>query len=270
MFFPLILLTMTMNKGFCFYKLFLLILCLSLFGKVGYSFSFSPESLNYRVMYKWGLVNKQAGHATLSLTTDGNIYNTRLVAASESWADHFFKVRDTLIGVVEQKDFRPLLYNKLTHEGGDRGNDLVEYSYSGTKVTGKCYRRKWNKKGEKTVDQTRTLTATGLTLDMLSAFYFMRSRPYTEWKPGHTQSVNLFSGKRKEILTITFIGIDTIEVDKRSYRTYHISFTFTDPSKPKNQTSDPMEAWIGADNKRIPIKLEGKLKVGKVQCFYMP
>ena len=30
-----------------------------------------------------------------------------------------------------------------------------------------------------------------------------------------------------------------------------------------------MEAWISTAPDRIPLKLEGKLPVGKVQCFYM-
>ena len=29
-----------------------------------------------------------------------------------------------------------------------------------------------------------------------------------------------------------------------------------------------MDAWISADARRIPIKLEGKLPVGKVHCLY--
>ncbi|MCH5219626.1 MAG: DUF3108 domain-containing protein [Muribaculaceae bacterium] len=235
---------------------------------VGRAEAFENESLNYRVMYKWGLVNKQAGHATLSLRTDGIHYDTRLVAASESWADAFFKVRDTLIGVVEVKDFRPLIYKKLSHEGGDHKHDVVTYSYDGNNVIGEATRKKWDKNRNLKLNEKRTLTAAGLTVDMLSAFYYMRNRPYNEWENGHTLHINIFSGKRKEILTITYLGQETITVDKKTYRTYHITFTFTDPEKPGKQTSDPMDAWISADVQRIPIKLEGKLKVGKVQCFY--
>lgn len=29
-----------------------------------------------------------------------------------------------------------------------------------------------------------------------------------------------------------------------------------------------MDAWIGTGSQRIPLKMEGKLPVGKVQCFY--
>ncbi len=107
------------------------------------AFEFKNESLNYRVMYKWGLVNKQAGRVTLSLKVNGKNYDTRLTAQSESWADHFFKVRDTLEGVVQRSDFRPVIYTKKSHEGGEHKHDVVKYAYSGNTVTGTCTRKKW-------------------------------------------------------------------------------------------------------------------------------
>ena len=235
---------------------------------VTHAFEFKDESLNYRIMYKWGIVNKQAGHATLSLRTSGNHYNLMLTAASEPWADKFYRVRDTLSGVVEAATFRPQVYRKMSHEGGDHKHDVVTYTFSGNTVVGTCTRKKWDKNYTLKVDEKRTLTAEGMTVDMLSSFYYMRNRPYQSWQAGHTIRVNLFSGKRKELLTIRYLGIETVKIDRKEYRAYHISFTFTDPQKPKNQTSDPMEAWISADDARIPVKLEGKLKVGKVQCFF--
>lgn len=230
----------------------------------------ASESLNYKVMYKWGVVHKQAGHATLARKSNGNIVETSLVAASEKWADRFFKVRDTLIGRVERNGFRPVLYEKRSHEGGERKYDVVRYEYSGNSVVGNCTRRKWDKKGKQTTNETHRLQASGYTIDMLSSFYYMRDLPYEKWKAGHSESVNLFSGKRKERLTIKYLGKATVKVDKKEYECYHISFSFVDPDKPNTKSSDDMEAWISTAPDRIPIKLEGKLKVGKVHCLYVP
>lgn len=235
---------------------------------VAHAFNFKDESLNYKVMYKWGLVNKQAGHATLSLRRSGKEYITTLTAASEKWADKFYKVRDTLSGRIERDGFKPVIYQKISNEGGERKHDIVRYSYKGTTVTGTCTRQTWDKKGVRKINEQRTLTATGTTIDMLSSFYYMRACPYESWKAGHTQSVNLFSGKRKEILTIRYLGTVKIKVEGKDYNCYHISFNFTDPDKPGKETSDAMEAWISADSRRIPIKLEGKLPVGSVHCIY--
>lgn len=258
-----------MKSKFTEISALVIVVCLTIINALTLSAAdFSNERLHYRVMYKWGLINKQAGHATLSLKNNGSHYEMMLTAASEPWADTFYKVRDTLVGTVEVQDFRPLVYKKMSHEGGDHKHDVVTYTYSGTTVVGTCTRKKWDKNYRLKVDEKRTLKAEGITIDMLSSFYYMRNRPYATWKPGHKVSVNLFSGKRKEILTITYLGEETVDIDKKHYKSYHISFTFTDPAKPGEKTDDPMEAWISADNLRIPLKLEGKLAVGKVQCFF--
>ena len=42
--------------------------------------TFNDETVHYKVMYKWGLINKQAGTASLSIKTVGENYNTQLIA----------------------------------------------------------------------------------------------------------------------------------------------------------------------------------------------
>ena len=61
-------------------------------------------------------------------------------------------------------------------------------------------------------------------------------------------------------------GIEEAKSDNKTYQCYHITFIFTSDGGKK--TSDDMDAWISADTKRIPIRLEGKLPVGKIHCVY--
>lgn len=230
-----------------------------------FAFDFADETLNYKIKYKWGLINKQAGRACLTLVNSGDKYITRLTASSEPWADHFYQVRDTLNGIIERDGFRSTFYEKIAHEGGEDKHDIVRFSYDSTKVTGHCSRRVV-KKGEVRVDQNITLEAEGKTVDMLNAYYYMRALPYDEWQPGHVETVNIFSGKRKELLSIKYHGIEEAKAEKGSHRCHHITFIFTSDGRKK--TSDDMDAWISADSRRIPIRLEGKLPVGKVHCVY--
>lgn len=226
---------------------------------------FADESLSYKVKYKWGLIQKQAGHATLTLSTRGNEYIAQLTAASERWADRFFMVRDTLNGVMERGTLRPKFYEKIAHEGKDDKHDTVKFIYDGNIVKGICTRKVF-RDGQERVNTSLVLTAEGTTVDMITAYYYMRAIPYETWTQGQEKSINIFSGKRKELLTIRYHGIEEIKGDKSKYSCYHITFIFTSDGGKK--TSDDMDAWISADARRIPIKLEGKLPVGKVQCFY--
>ncbi len=230
------------------------------------AYTFSDETLSYKVMYKWGLVNKQAGTARLTLKSSGANYNAKLTARSDAWADKFYKVRDTLNGVVKKEGFKPLRYEKIAHEGGEYKRDIVQYKYTNAKVIGECTRKKWDEDNNLKVNEERTLESYGTTVDMLTSFYYMRTLPFESWKSGHVVTLNIYSGKRKELLTIKYMGIETIKYDSKSYKCYRISFTFTSDGKTK--TSDDMDAWITTDTRRIPVKLEGQLKVGKVRCFY--
>ena len=57
---------------------------------------FADENLHYVITYKWGLIHKDAGDATLSLRNNGKDYNIMLAARTKPWADRFYQVRDTL------------------------------------------------------------------------------------------------------------------------------------------------------------------------------
>ena len=227
--------------------------------------TFANESVSYKVKYKWGLINKHAGDVTITLRNDGSRSHARLTAASQPWADKFFKLRDTMNGVFASGTLRPEFYEKIANEGSERKHDVVRFSYSGNTVTGKCTRKVW-KKGRQTVDEARTLTAQGTTVDMLTSYYYMRTLPYEKWKPGHKEEINIYSGKRKELLTIVYHGEADVETENESFHCYHITFTFT--SDDKKKTSDDMDAWISTDSRRIPVRLEGTLPVGKVHCLY--
>lgn len=151
--------------------------------------------------------------------------------------------------------------------GGEYKRDLITYTRNGRHVKANCHR--WKKKDKKKplTESAIELEADGLTLDMLSSFYYMRSLDYASMKPGDKKTLNVFSGKRKELLTITYHGMEDVTIDKTVYPAYKISFSFTGEGGKK--TSDDMEAWISTAAGKIPLKLEGKLPVGKVQCFYV-
>lgn len=228
------------------------------------SHTFESETLKYKVMYKWGLINKKAGTATITLNNQGDHYRSQLTARSEPWADKFFMVRDTLNGEFSTNGFRPNFYEKIAHEGNEHKHDIVRFSYSGSKVIGTCSRRVV-KKGKETVNKNLTLESTDITVDMLSSFYYMRALPFDKWQKGHGHSITIFSGKRKETLTLKYQGVETVKVEDKQYECYHITFIFTGDGGKK--TSDDMDAWITTDSQRLAVQLEGKLPVGKVRCI---
>lgn len=224
------------------------------------------ETLRYNIMYKWGLINKKAGTVTLTTTPRGDTFNALLTGATAKWADRFFMVRDTLKGTIAQGTFLPSYYEKISNEGGDFEHNILRYTRAGNTTTADVDVTRRRKKDTETRHETKQLTATGVTIDMLASYYYMRQIDYASMQPGETVKVNVFSGKQKELLTIHYDGLKDVEVDGTRHRCYHITFTFT--SRGGKKSSDNMDAWISTDGRRIPLLLEGKLPVGKVRAVY--
>lgn len=72
-------------------------------------------------------------------------------------------------------------------------------------------------------------------------------------------------GSKKELLTITYMGRQTVQLNGENLPAFYINFNFTRHGK---VSSAPIEGWISADDRRIPLKVEGQLPVGKVRALY--
>lgn len=225
-----------------------------------------PEVLSYRVLYKWGLVQKHAGNCTISLTRQGNNYEATATARSASWADKFYHLRDTLRSTMSVADLAPSRYERLAHEDGKYSRDLLQITRSGNRFSTTAHRWRRKKGSSEITEATVNLVADGMTVDLLSSFFYLRSLHFSTMNPGTTTKLNIFSGRKKELLSITYKGLTTLKIKGKEHQTYKVVFTFTTDGK--KQSSDPIEAWISTEGQNIPLKLVGKLKIGQVQCIY--
>lgn len=238
------------------------------FSSSMYGAGIKDEKLNYVISYKWGMIHKDAGEATLSLRNHGGEYSVMLAARTKPWADKFYQVRDTLLGSIRKNDFKALSYTKIAHENGKYGKDVITYKYTGSQVTGVCKRYKKNKKGEVSTS-TKTLSASGPVYDMLSVFYYLREIDYASLTKGNVFKATVFSGSKAETITIRLIGKEKIKLRNKTEReAYHIRFNFTTGGKKKS--SDDIDTWISTDSNHIPLYLTGSLPVGQVRAYYIP
>lgn len=227
--------------------------------------SFPNENLHYVISYKWGMIHKETGEATLSLRRSNNFYNIMLSAKTRPWADKLYQVRDTLKGVIRVSDLRPVSYTKITHEKGKYKKDEITYTISGNSTTGKAKRYR-PEKGKMNVTE-KTFSASGPVFDMISVFYFLRNLDFDQLNKNKIYTATIFSGKQKETIKIRSLGIEKIKLrDKTERQAYHIRFNFTRDGGKKS--SDDMDTWISTDARHIPLYLTGKLPVGEVRAYY--
>lgn len=245
----------------------LFIVLISLLGSaLAHGQRLPDENLNYVVSYKWGLIHKDAGAATLSLRSNGPNYEVILAGRTKPWADRFYQVRDTLLGTIRIHDMKPLKYTKIAHEKGKYGKDVITYTFSGNHTTGYCKRFKRDKDGMISHSEKK-LTATGPVYDMLSVFYYLRTIDYRKLQNGEKIKATVFSGSKAETITIRSLGKERVQLRNKNYReAYHIKFNFTTEGKKKS--SDDIDAWISSDSRHIPLYLIGSLPVGQVRVYY--
>ncbi len=224
----------------------------------------ADETLTYDIIYKWGFINKVAGYATLSLRNDGNLYQASLFGQNAPWANSIYTLRDSLYTTMTKTGLYPVKYVFIAHEQGKYKKDVVDFTRNGNEFSAECIRYKRPAKGEMTTS-TIHLEASGMTVDMLSSFFYLRTLDFGNMKKGDSVTLNIFSGTKKEKLKITYKGTGTVDISGDKINIYMINFTFTRDGK---QSSTPISAWISADDRRIPLKVEGQLSVGKVRAIY--
>jgi hypothetical protein len=221
----------------------------------------SNETLNYQIVYHWGVVWKHAGDATLSVSKSGSGYNARLTGKTRSWADKIYTVRDTLKCSM-LSNFRPVKYEKFTHENSYYAHDIVAFNSSGSGTTAACTRYRKNKP-----TANINLSHGGAAYDMLSVFYLLRSLDYQNMAANKVYKTCVFSGKEKETLTIKYVGIKPLQLrDKSRHQAFHLKLSFTTDNGKKS--SDDIDAYISTDAQRIPLLVVGKLKIGEIKCYY--
>ncbi len=228
---------------------------------------FDNEDLNYNISYKWGLVQKNAGTCRISLRVNGDRASATLTGRTDPWADKIYKVRDTLRANFSLSTLKPSRYERIAHENDYYAHDIVDYTHSGNNVTAATtVIRRSDKKPLRR--ENYRLSASGEAVDMLSVLYYIRLMDFANMVRGQSKQLTIFSGKKKENLSIRYINREDIKIDGRTYSAYRVAFTFTSDGKKKS--SESISAWISTDARRIPLKIEGSLKIGKVRCIYSP
>ncbi len=223
------------------------------------------ETLTYDVIYKWGFINKVAGYATMTLRNDGDYYKAAVYAENAPWANSIYMLRDTLYTTMTKQGLYPVKYTYIAHEAGKYKKDVLTFTHSGNTFTADAIRYKQASKGAPITSSTLRLEGQGMTVDMLSSFFYLRTLDFDNMTKGQSVTVNIFSGSKKELLKITYQGEQTVTLNGHEYDTYYINFTFT---RKGVESSQPISGWISKDAQRIPLKVEGSLPVGKVRALY--
>ena len=225
------------------------------------------ETLEYEVHYKWGLINANAGVATIKTepVPGTNLFRATLTGKSVNLLGHYYEAGDVLTGTMLADSFRPVYNERITQESGEFTIETVCYDHSGGTASGESFK---TLPDGTTVKSRVSHYGGGLTLDLLAVFYYMRQVDYQAMQPGQTVTDIVFAGSSPEVLTIVYNGQETMEYQGQQRQVYRVSMSFTARNGGAG-TSDSMSAVISANDSRIPLIVDGKLKFGHLHCSFI-
>jgi len=202
----------------------------------------APLFLGEKLVYAMTILGIAGGELTLSAGTaelaGKPVYKFELSALSNDFLSKFFLVREYLVSWVDPATFRSLRFEKHAVEGRKVRDELTEFDYE---------------RGIARQDgKSRPLL--DATLDTLSSVYFVRT-------------VDL-SGTKPIELRVMSREVDTLHVDvqaKEEIRTPAGVFQ-TIRVEPKSEATHllgkNLVLWLTDDERRVPVQLKSKLKVG--------
>ncbi len=215
------------------------------------NFPFYPgEKLTFQL--KWTII--PAGEAVLEVlpieTINGaKAYHFVMTARSNSFIDHFYKVRDRIDAYADIDMTHSILYKKKQHEGKNKKDVVVNFSWEQNKAQYSNFNNK-----------RPPIDILSGSFDPLSAFYYTR---LIELKKNSIIERPVTDGKKCIIGKAFVIKKERIKLASGTYDTYliepelkHVGGVF---EKSKNAK---IQLWITADKRRIPVKIKSKVVVG--------
>lgn len=225
------------------------------------------ETLRYSVNFKWGLIDANAGVATLSTENIPGTgrFRATLTGKSVDLLGHYYAVGDTIVGDIMADTMQPVYTQHLSQENGEFSIETVTYDASGPSSLGEVVK---TLPDGKVIRSRVSHYGGGLTLDLLAVFYYLRQIDYPSMAQGDKVTVNIFSGKNPETLTVTYGGLQNVSIGGGDREAYAVSLTFSSDNEGEVNT-DRMEVTVSADDSRIPLTVDGSLKIGHLICRYI-
>jgi len=207
-----------------------------------------PEKLVFDVIWGgWSFKWVHAGKATLELlpTDSPAEWKIRSLAWCNKFFQSFYPVQDTVSSIIDSRGIYPLRFEKRLHEGSYHARVSALYDQKAHTLT--------------TLDTV--LSIEPFTHDVLSAFYFIRTRPL---KVGDSFDLAAVSGRKKYNLRVICHGRETVKVPAGEFKTLIVEPVLKGDGLFK--AKGKLTIWVTDDAQHIPVKMQSKIPVGSIKA----
>lgn len=222
----------------------------------------SGEELSCNFYFNWKFIWVKAGGAKLVIRD--TIYRgqraqyMRLLSSTNSKADAFFRMRDTLTTVFSP-ELKPLYYRKASVEGKRYTISEVWYEYP---TDGKLKVKQYYHRDKKE-PRYREETFNEQVYDMMSLLAYARTLDFSSLKKGERLTFPVATGKRVEPQHLIYRGKKRMKADDGyQYNCLIISLVEEDDGKER----ELVNFYITDDANHMPILLDLQLNFGSAKA----
>jgi hypothetical protein len=231
-----------------------------------FALPFQPgEQMVYSVSWKYGLVNVTAGYLTSTIPAatqdkDGNvIYAIKARIKSSGVISTVYPFEYTLATRFDQQNLFSRGFEMHGKEKSDRKDQVQVHNYAAREITfyQKTFDEKKNDEAPKIRNEKNLLDQP--TQDVLSVLYYLRTAPLPE--PGKELRFNAAWEGEPYTALVKNAGRDEVRFDghKIDADVYVLDFY-----KDKKLDNGGTKMWVSRDARRVILKLESIVQVGKI------
>lgn len=217
---------------------------------------FSGESMVLDINYM-GISTGKIVLSTEEDTAIGNssVYHVKARVKTSEYYSYLYELDDNVDSYISKEDLVPVKYSMIQRESGQDVDDLQLFERDDLRVHW-FYQRVTEDKTKK--KKREEFTPVRFT-DPLYIVWFLRGMPMEEGSNFVIPIVN--KGKLTE-LAATSQGIETLNTKLGEKQAYKIKATTTYTGE--TLKSGDMTFWFSADERRIFLKFEAKIKIGSI------
>lgn len=221
----------------------------------------SGEKVVFDAYYNWGFIWLHAGEAMFSAsdTTYKNTgaYKMKATGITFNGYDRFFKVRDTLISVVDKETLNPLWFTRRTNEGKYSATLTYDFNHDTNIVHGT------KESGGNTKHAQYYLPEN--TRDLISVIYYLRELDVKNMQKGDRILFNLVVDNEMWELYVRYQGKKVVKLKSgRKFRCIVLSPLLLEGSVFSG--GEGMKIYVTDDRNKLPVFIESKVLVGKVKA----
>lgn len=212
------------------------------------------EWLRYEMSYSGFLT---AGKTILEVKEDVLNGKSVLRSSGKGWTTGiikwFFKVNDKYDSFFDKDSIKPYLFKRDIDENGYKIKRNTRFNYYSQNAEVKDFIKKKD-----------SIIGFDNVQDVLSAFYYLRSKDLSQLQKNEAVSINVFLDYKIYPFKLRFLGEEIL--DTKFGKVSSLVFRPVVQSGRVFKAEESVTIWVTNDDNKVPIKMEAELSVGSLRA----